>query len=143
MMEVQDARTVKKVLPGRRRAVTEEDAGVAVLVVDDGAHHVATDHQDFAVGAGAGELRSYREGVEKAGAGGGKGRSPRRAWRLFIWIRQEVDGNIMSGVTVAVTMRSISSGEVPVCLRTSFAAIAARSEVATPFSAMVAFGNAG
>ncbi len=63
------------------RAVAEDDAGGAVLVIDDAAHHVRADDEDPIVGAGLDELRADGERVEKPAAGGGEieAPGPRRA----------------------------------------------------------------
>ncbi len=57
-------------------AVAEEDAGGAVGVVDDGAHDVGADDEDFFVRAGFDELGADLEGVGEAGAGGGEVEAP-------------------------------------------------------------------
>ena len=60
----------------RARAVAEDDAGGAVGVVDDGAHDVGADDEDFFVRAGFDELGADLEGVGEAGAGGGEVETP-------------------------------------------------------------------
>src|ERR1700722_5989179 len=52
----------------------------------------------------------------------------------LLWTRQAVAGNIISGVTLATTIRSISEAGTFLLARTSRAAAVARSEEATPFS---------
>ena len=54
---------------------------------------------------------------------------------IWVWTRQAVAGKIMSGVTVATMMRSISEAAMPRRSRHSRAAALARAEQPTPFSA--------
>ena len=60
----------------RARAITEEDAGGAIGVIENGGHHVTADDQNFFVRAAGNELRADGEGVQEAGTGGGKIESP-------------------------------------------------------------------
>ena len=55
---------------------------------------------------------------------------------ILSWIMQEVAGNAMSGVMVAVMIRSMSSGVSPASLIASLAASTPRSLVATSLEAM-------
>ncbi len=69
--EVEDAGAVLARLEDHRpRGVAEEDAGRAVLEVEDRRHHVRADHHHLRVPAGLDELRPHGEGVDEAGAGG-------------------------------------------------------------------------
>ena len=58
------------------RAIPEQHAGGAVLIIQDGSHHVAADDQRFFLRAGAHKLRSDRQRIEKSGTGRGKIESP-------------------------------------------------------------------
>ena len=57
-------------------AIAEENARGAVGVIENGSHYVTADDQCFLVGAAGDELRADGEGVEEAGAGGGKIKAP-------------------------------------------------------------------
>ena len=101
----------------RARAVAEQDAGRAVLVVDDARHDVGADDERVLVRAGRHELAGRRQRVGEGRAGARSGRSPTRgARRSSCWSRHAVLGNIMSGVTVPTTMTPMSSGVSPALL---------------------------
>ena len=118
------------------RAVTEQDASGAVLEIEDRRHHVAADHENFLVRAGAHELRAHRERVDETRARRRNDRIPRRSsLRGDPGSSKRSQGNSMSGVTVASTIISISSGRTPFAARSFFAASVPRCEEATPGSA--------
>src|SRR5579863_802405 len=57
-------------------AIAEQNTGVAVLVIDDRTHYVATYHQRFLVGSGPHELRAYRQRIHKSRTGSRKIETP-------------------------------------------------------------------
>ena len=69
------------VLPGGfqqhgARAVAEQHAGGAVRVVDNAAHGVGADHQNFLVGARRHQVRAGDQAVDETGAGGDQVETP-------------------------------------------------------------------
>ena len=59
------------------RAISKQDAGGAILIIQNGSHHVAADDQRFFLSAGAHKLGADRQGIEKSGTGRRKIESPR------------------------------------------------------------------
>ena len=77
MEKIEDTFTVsRRFQQSSARAITEQNAGCTVLVVENLAHSVAADDHDFSVHAGADELRSYCERIGESGACGGKIEAP-------------------------------------------------------------------
>ena len=78
MLEIEDpfagARGLKQHGAG---AVAKEHTGGTILIVQNGRHRVAADHQNFLVGARANELRTDGQRVGKAGARRGQVETPR------------------------------------------------------------------
>ena len=60
----------------RAGPVAEKYACIAVLVIDDGAHHVAPDHQRFLMGSRADKLGADRQRIQKSRTGPGKIETP-------------------------------------------------------------------
>ena len=92
----------------RPGGVAEQHAGRAVLVVQDGGHHVGADDQDLLVQRRSStNCAPIGEGVDEAGAGGRDVEAPgaRRALILSC-TRQAVAGKIMSGSRSPTTIRS-------------------------------------
>ena len=58
------------------RAVAEQDAGGPVGIVDDPAHGIGADHQDFAVRARRDQGRARGQAVQKTGTGGAQVEAP-------------------------------------------------------------------
>src|SRR5271168_671091 len=119
----------------RARPVSKQYAGGSVLIIQNGRHHVAADRQHLPVRTCSHKLRPHRQRVHKPAARRRqvKPHAPFAPSRSCT--RHAVAGNIMSGVTLATTIISISSGSVPVWASTLFAASVARCDAATPVSA--------
>ena len=58
------------------RAIAEQHAGRAILIIQNGSHHIAADDQRFFLSAGADKLRANRQRIEKSGTGRRKIESP-------------------------------------------------------------------
>ena len=116
MLEVDDAETV-----GRRtdhdgaRAIAEQHAGRAIGVVDDARHDVGAHRQRVAMRPGRHHMRRRRQRVGEARAGRAQIEAPRRSAPILSCSRHAVLGNIMSGVVVPTTMKSMSCGVRPAC----------------------------
>ena len=121
----------------RARAVAEQHAGVAVFPIDDGGKFFRADDQHGVVGAGHDELLANLQSENKTGTGGlnvkGGGAAARR---FFPEPGRRSDGNGMSGVMVARTIKSICSGATLARAMARRAALAARSEVHSFLAAM-------
>ena len=66
------------------RAIPKQHAGRAVLIIQNGSHHVASDDQRFFLSAGAHKLCTDRQGIQKSGTGGRKIESPRVRSAQFV-----------------------------------------------------------
>jgi hypothetical protein len=78
--EIDEARAIVGFAGGLQqhgaRAVAEQDAGGPVRVVDDPAHGIGADDQDFAVRAGRDQGGPGRQAVQKTGTGGDQVEAP-------------------------------------------------------------------
>src|SRR5204863_4107442 len=57
-------------------AIAKDDTGGAVLIIDDGGHHVSANGEYFLMSASANELRGDLKCVYESGTGGGDVESP-------------------------------------------------------------------
>src|SRR5579859_4308542 len=58
------------------RAIPKQNAGGAILIIQNGSHHIASNGQCFFLSAGAHKLRADGEGIEESGTGRRKIESP-------------------------------------------------------------------
>src|SRR3954447_25102963 len=61
----------------RAGTIAEDDAGSAVLVIDDGRHHVGANDENFFMCAALNELHARLQRINKSGTRGGYVESPR------------------------------------------------------------------
>ena len=136
--EIDDAAAVgRRAHDDRARAVAEQHARRAIGVVDDARHDVGADGQRVLCVPAADHVSGRRQRVGEPRARGAEIEAPGACRRRSCpGRRHAVLGNIMSGVVVPTTMKSMSCGVRPACAIALSAASFARSDVATPGSTM-------